>query len=209
MNVFNHYPFLGLSVSTKLPNGTSKTLAVIPAQESRGILLIGRDPVMLDIFLLPEMDRRRGSVSNTLDKMVLLMQIEILPHVPELHLGQVSSRIINKHWVNGEQNALGNQGLKRLTLHNQTNLPIQFDNHLVIPPRETAHWSGRERYGVPIGTTFTAVDGLYPPFVVDRPITDIYYGLATTVEQPKHGGQQPVFSEHPAWGSYPFMDGDV
>lgn len=108
-----------------------------------------------------------------------------------LHVGMVTSR-----WVGATQdykfipalNAV--QGRPWIKIHNKTALNLHINNNIDISPYGTLRYSGRDHFGVRIGTIFTDQQKIFPPWQFDVPATDVYWGVTSDIQQPKFGGWQ-------------------
>ena len=112
-----------------------------------------------------------------------------------LHVGMITSR-----WVgaDGESsispglNAV--QGLPWIKIHNMTEYPISLNNNINISGGGVLRYSGRDAFGVRLGTIFEDQDGVFEDFIFTTPATDVYYGVVSDIQQSLFGGFQ-LFSE--------------
>ena len=108
-----------------------------------------------------------------------------------LHIGMITSR-----WVGATQdynfkpgvNAI--QGRPWIKVHNRTALNLHINNNIDISPYGTLRYSGRDHFGVRIGTIFTDQEDIFPPWKFDIPATDVYWGVVSDLQQPLFGGWQ-------------------
>jgi len=108
-----------------------------------------------------------------------------------LHVGMVTSR-----WVGATQdykfipalNAV--QGRPWIKIHNRTALNLHINEGIDISPYGILRYSGRDHFGVRIGTIFTDQQGIFPPWKFTTPATDVYWGVVSDLQQPLFGGWQ-------------------
>lgn len=108
-----------------------------------------------------------------------------------LHVGMITSR-----WVGATQdykfipalNAV--QGRPWIKIHNKTAINLHINNNIDISPRGTLRYSGRDSFGVRIGTIFADQQGIFPPWKFTVPATDVYWGVVSDLQQPLFGGWQ-------------------
>lgn len=111
--------------------------------------------------------------------------------IKELNIGMITSR-----WVGGDSfQTIGSglnavQGLGYIRLHNFTDKGIYLNRNVYIPPHTIVRYSGRDHFGVRLGTVFKDQEGIYPDFILTVPNTDIYYGVVSDIPQPIFGGYQ-------------------
>lgn len=108
-----------------------------------------------------------------------------------LHIGMITSR-----WVGATQDSTFKPGVNAIQgrpwikIHNKTAINLHINNNIDISPRGTLRYSGRDHFGVRIGTIFTDQDGIFPPWKFDIPATDVYWGVVSDLQQPLFGGWQ-------------------
>jgi len=110
--------------------------------------------------------------------------------IKALHIGMVTSR-----WVGaGHDDKFippdAQQGRPWIKIHNMTNAPLALNNNLIITPRTTFLYKGRDHYGVRLGTIFRDQRDIFPEYRFETPATDIYYGVVSDIQQPLFGGWQ-------------------
>jgi len=109
----------------------------------------------------------------------------------ELNIGMITSR-----WVGGDSfQTIGSglnavQGLGYIRFHNFTDKGIYLNQNIYIPPHTILRYSGRDHFGVRLGTIFKDQENMYPDFILTVPNTDIYYGVVSDIPQPVFGGYQ-------------------
>ena len=118
----------------------------------------------------------------------LMYPSDSIPHT--LHLGMVTTRWIgsNTDYTIGKQGGNAVQGVPWLRMHNETSTPLYINENIKISPGGTLRYTGRDHFGVRLGTVFTSL--LFGEFVFSVPATDIYFGVTSDVEQPIFGGFQ-------------------
>ncbi len=67
--------------------------------------------------------------------------------------------------------------MPELRIHNLTAVPLSFNGHIVVPPREMMTYEGREQSGIAAGFVMNNDEDIFLPFQIRRPVTDIYYGI--------------------------------
>lgn len=107
-----------------------------------------------------------------------------------LHVGMVTSK-----WVGSDGDSSispGNaiQGLPWIKIHNMTDYPLSINNNINISPRGTLRYSGRDNFGVRLGTVFKDQNSIFDDFIFTTPATDIYYGVVSDIQQALFGGFQ-------------------
>ena len=107
-----------------------------------------------------------------------------------LHVGMVTSK-----WVGSDGDSSispGNavQGLPWIKIHNMTDYPLSINNNINISPQGTLRYSGRDHFGVRLGTVFKDQNGIFDDFIFTTPATDIYYGVVSDIQQALFGGFQ-------------------
>ena len=100
-------------------------------------------------------------------------------------------------------------GLKKVRIHNHTNLPLFLNENIKVLPQNQIKYTGRNHFGVPLGTLLIDRKGIFPIFRIEREITDIFYGIVSDLEQPLYGGFQTHFTDDPTnnW-DYRLIDGN-
>ena len=104
-----------------------------------------------------------------------------------IHIGQVTTRYEQGRYDLQQATANAVQGLGWVQLHNQTDLPLNL-NGLHIPAHASYRYNGRGGFGIPLGTTFRDTDGLYKEVRLIKPVTDVYFGFTSDLQQATFGG---------------------
>lgn len=141
----------------------------------------------------------------------LYSSFTITERTDSLHIGQLTTRF---NQGDGEANlqaghsAAAVQGRPHIFIHNLSHLPLTLNDNIVIAPRSKLRYRGRYFNGVPLGMRLTDKDDLYPIVELDKPITDIYYGLTSDVVTPFYGGYEIKMTHRPTMNqAYLFEDG--
>lgn len=120
--------------------------------------------------------------------------------IKHLHVGMVTAR-----WVGATQDSTAIPGLNAvqgrpwIKIHNLTDRTLSLNNNIDISPNGVLRYSGRDHFGVRLGTVFKDQDGVFPTFIFDTPATDLYYGVTSDLQQPLFGGfQLDAFFKHSA-----------
>lgn len=115
-----------------------------------------------------------------------------------IHIGGITSR-----WVGADQDstiipANAQQGRPYIRVHNFTSVNLNLNEGFTIPPHSTRHFKGRDHLGVRLGTVLVDNDSNFSKWKMMVPITDVYFGVVSEVDQPSYGGWQmdEVFNEH-------------
>ena len=143
--------------------------------------------------------------------------------IKNLHVGMITSRWVgaDSDFNIGKPGLNAVQGLPWIKIHNMTSRPIALNNNINISPGGTLRYSGRDNFGVRLGTVFKDQDGVFPDYIFTVPATDVYYGVVSDIQQPLFGGFQltPEFNDDPdepqyllesgwmggpAWGHIPY-----
>lgn len=121
--------------------------------------------------------------------------------VKNLHVGMITTR-----WVGadgdyniGKPGLNAVQGMPWVKIHNFTSRPLSLNNNINISPGGILRYTGRDSFGVRLGTIFHDQDRNFPKFIITVPATDIYYGVVSDIQQPIFGGFQLTheFDEDP------------
>jgi hypothetical protein len=101
-----------------------------------------------------------------------------------LHIGMVTSQ--NNVITSSYGNVM--KDMDRIRIHNKTMIPLFFNNHIYSPPDDLVTYLGREANGVNVGFELRNTNGilnqkliygLFEPFIISEPVTDIFYGLVS------------------------------
>lgn len=111
--------------------------------------------------------------------------------IKALHIGMITSR-----WIGADADSApatgfnAVQGRPWVKLHNLTSRELKINNNINISPLGVIRYSGRDHFGVRIGTLFEDMEGILPTFQFRQPATDIYFGVVSDIQQPEFGGWQ-------------------
>ena len=121
--------------------------------------------------------------------------------VKNLHVGMITAR-----WTGSDGdysidapglNAV--QGLPFIKIHNLTDFPLALNENINISPGGTLRYTGRDHFGVRLGTVFEDANGIFQTYIFTVPATDVYYGVVSDIQQPLFGGFQldPELNDDP------------
>ena len=101
------------------------------------------------------------------------------------------------------------QGLPWIKIHNRTQYPLSINNNINISPGGVLRYTGRDHFGVRLGTLFQDQDKIFKDFIFTIPATDVYYGVVSDIQQPLFGGWQmtPEFDDDPNEPQYLLEEG--
>ena len=121
--------------------------------------------------------------------------------INKLHIGMITSRWVgaNSDFNIGKPGLNAVQGLPYIKIHNRTDYTITLNGAIRISPGGTLLFTGRDHFGVRLGTVFDDDNQIFPQFIFTVPATDVYYGIVSDIEQPLFGGFQidEKFDEEP------------
>lgn len=129
--------------------------------------------------------------------------------IKTLNIGMITSR-----WVAGATgyefkppNAV--DGMPYIKIKNQTNNFLTLNGSINISPNGMLRFTGRDHYGVRLGTIFRDTNGVYPDYVLTERCTHVYYGITSDLLQPLHGEMQIFedFDESPPLTRFPMQHG--
>lgn len=109
-----------------------------------------------------------------------------------LHIGMITSRWVgaDSDYNIGKPGLNAVQGMPWIKIHNMTDYPLAINNNINISPGGTLRYTGRDHFGVRLGTVFKDQDGIFPDFIFTIPATDVYYGITSDIQQSLFGGFQ-------------------
>ena len=138
-----------------------------------------------------------------LPKPTLLVTYQLNQNISQLHVGQITTRFAGGTWddqIVVASNAV--QGRPYIHIWNTTHLPLRLNNNIYVRPFGVFRYKGRDNFGVPLGLVLEDPDKIYPALRITKPVTDVYYGLASETAQPIYGGWQTSFSTEVDYGNY-------
>lgn len=107
-----------------------------------------------------------------------------------LHIGMITSK-----WVGATPdstfippNAI--QGRPWIKIHNMTAMDLRINNNISISPYGLFRYTGRDHFGVRLGTIFTDQKGIFPSWTFKIPATDVYWGVVSDLQMPLFAGWQ-------------------
>lgn len=109
----------------------------------------------------------------------------------ELHIGMVTSAML--HYMSPTVFGGGSHEIQQLWIHNLGNEPLTFNGHIHVPPKSTIRYDGTGSFapsGVAIGMTLKNDEGYYADFLIDRKLSDVYYGVVFKESVPLYQGSQ-------------------
>lgn len=105
----------------------------------------------------------------------------------EFHIGMITTRIMY-----GEKDitssVMADQGMYFLRIHNMTDQSLCLNFIGIIPPKSYVLWGGYSHEGISFGTTLEDILQDYPKFVIEKPVSDVYYGYVSEIQQKLYGG---------------------
>ena len=117
--------------------------------------------------------------------------------INELNIGMITSRWVgaDSDYNIGKPGLNAVQGLPWIKIHNLTDQYLSLNENINISPNGILRYTGRDHFGVRLGTVFKDMSGTHPDFIFTVPATDVYYGVVSDVEQTLFGGFQltPTF----------------
>lgn len=128
-----------------------------------------------------------------------------------LHIGMITSRWVgaNGDYNIGKPGLNAVQGLPFIKMHNMTDVPLSINQGINISPNGILRYTGRDHFGVRLGTIFKDQNNVFPDFIFTVPATDVYYGIVSDIQQPLFGGFQatPKFNDDPDEPHYLLEEG--
>lgn len=164
----------------------------------RGKTLCGTSVCALGSDFIPARHIKPGNSLNVYVNGLPFIEYTLIKCNKALHIGGITSR-----WVGADQDsniipANAQQGRPYIRIHNFTSCELNLNEEFIIPPTSTRHFKGRDHLGVRLGTVLVDNGGNFGKWKMMVPITDVYFGVISEVEQPGYGGWQmdEVFNEH-------------
>jgi hypothetical protein len=107
--------------------------------------------------------------------------------VSDLHIGMITTR-----WTAGDpgqdqQRTISTQGVPFIRIHNTTNSILCLNYNICVQPQSVLRYTGEHKAGVALGLYLKDQSGLYPEVQINKPVTDIYYGVSSPIKQPFYG----------------------
>jgi hypothetical protein len=109
--------------------------------------------------------------------------------IKALHVGMITSKMVGNNGIT-KTGWTAVQGRPFVTIHNQTGIDLGINHNINIPAYTYLNYSGRDNFGVRLGTILTDSEGIFPSFKMKQPATDIYWGVVSDLQQPFFGGWQ-------------------
>ncbi len=80
--------------------------------------------------------------------------------------------------------------LAMVRLVNTTPRIIRLNYNIVIPPMSSVNYRGENDAGIPLGLTLKDCDGIFEHYVINIPVSDIFFGVTSDKHLSKFGGAQ-------------------
>lgn len=94
----------------------------------------------------------------------------------EIHLGNVFGRY---YYIDQSSSTALIDGPKIMTIENLSDRTLRLDGIPPVRARSSATYRGPIGTGVALGTKFVDLDGIFPEYVMDKPITRLYYEMVS------------------------------
>lgn len=175
----------------------------IPLTESLKYLTPG---VEYQILIRPVQDGKSLKNEQVFVKMTIAKQ-----GIKQLHIGMLTTRYEQGRGDDGFiAGGVAIQGRPWIKIHNRTLLPLRLNGgKILIPAMSWSRYKGDWHMGVPLGFNLKDKHGLYPDFTIEKPVTDVYYGMVSDLLQPLYGGfmmnemneadNEPTYLEEDGW----------
>ena len=141
-----------------------------------------------------------------------LIDTGAMERIKALHVGMITSRFIltstdSLRMSTTAGNAVG--GNAWLKIHNLTEIPLQLNDDVLVPPHSVERFLGYLNQGVTLGYIFKDPSGLYPDYQYLEPFSDVYYGVVSDIRQPISGCAQLEYTDDCEYGQtlWPFETG--
>jgi len=178
------------------------TLATIHPKKRKGFLMKDIEKYLIrgSRFRVYVYDQLRPGLGEKLFS-TYEMEVPEGKTIKVLHVGMITSKWVgsDSDYTIGQPGLNAVQGLPWIKMHNMTDMPIALNNNINISANGTLRYSGRDAFGVRLGTIFKDQDGIFQDFIFTVPATDVYYGVTSDIQQPLFGGFQlsPLFDDDP------------
>jgi hypothetical protein len=113
------------------------------------------------------------------------------PKEPDIHVGMVTTKKLN--YLSPTVFGGGSHEITQLWIHNRGKVPLSFNGHINVPAGETIIYDGTGSFapsGVSIGSSLKNDNGYYGDLLIDRKISDVYYGVISKKSLPVYQGSQ-------------------
>ena len=112
--------------------------------------------------------------------------------IKALHVGMITGKWVgaDEDYNIGKNGAVAVQGMPFVHFHNFTDYVLRINENINISPNGVLKYTGRDHFGVRLGTVLRDQDEIFPNFIITTPITDLYIGVVSDLQQAKFGGFQ-------------------
>lgn len=107
------------------------------------------------------------------------------------HIGQITSRSVGASTdLTIGRPANATDGMPYIKIQNMTPGFLVLNESINIGPGGFLRYTGRDHYGVRLGTVLRDTNGVFPDYIIKEPLDFIYYGVVSDIPQPLFGGWQ-------------------
>jgi len=112
--------------------------------------------------------------------------------IKALHVGMITGKWVgaDEDYNIGKNGGVAVQGMPFVHFHNFTDYILRINENINISPNGVLKYTGRDHFGVRLGTVLKDQDEIFPNFIITTPITDLYIGVVSDLQQAKFGGFQ-------------------
>lgn len=189
---FYNYLLKSVRVEAVTPNGNSIVTTVAPRSRRDALLsIVEKYLVSGTAFRIVLFDEFKKDWPERVFSTYTL-NIPEAQTIKELHIGMMVSKWVgaSNDYSVGRNGGTAVQGVPWLRMHNLTDYPLEINENINITAGGVLRYTGRQFFGVALGTRFVDQDGIFPEFVMNIPATDLYIGVTSDLKQGKFGGFQ-------------------
>lgn len=107
------------------------------------------------------------------------------------HIGQITSRSVGASTdLTIGRPANATDGMPYIKIENMTPNFLVLNESINIGPGGFLRFTGRDHYGVRLGTVLRDANGVFPDYIIKERLDFIYYGVVSDIPQPLYGGWQ-------------------
>jgi hypothetical protein len=107
------------------------------------------------------------------------------------HIGQITSRSVGASTdLTIGRPANATDGMPYIKIENMTPNFLVLNESINIGPGGFLRYTGRDHYGVRLGTVLRDTNSVFPDYIIKEPLDFIYYGVVSDIPQPLFGGWQ-------------------
>lgn len=107
------------------------------------------------------------------------------------HIGQITSRSVGASTdLTIGRPANATDGMPYIKIENMTPNFLVLNESINIGPGGFLRFTGRDHYGVRLGTVLHDTNGVFPDYIIKERLDFIYYGVVSDIPQPLYGGWQ-------------------